>query len=180
MKDLWCRVSSKIADTGSLVIDCTGQIFGGKFCFGKSSFLKAPILAIETVKGTGMIEDGQIITAIFWPITHSVCGMTSACPGRAYPVCHTVGGKGIIIKVEISFMGSSTFQSPLVIPPYPTIPQITFSYLAIPHTAPTLQPIRVFWGTKRKPKSLPTLLLYFSNMKPSFIEMGTNTSCAIS
>jgi len=65
------------------------------------------ILAVQTIKGTGMIKDGQIFVTIFRSIGNGVKRITTSCTCWTDEVPHTIGGKGIIVVGEVPFMRPS-------------------------------------------------------------------------
>jgi hypothetical protein len=66
VRELWSRISSKIADTTGLGIDRLSELFGsGPFPI-PNPFSVCPILAEKTVKGTSMIKHSEVFKPIFW------------------------------------------------------------------------------------------------------------------
>jgi hypothetical protein len=67
-----------------------------------------PVLAEEAVKGTGLIEDSQVLVAIFSAFVIGKAGVTSSCSPGTYPIGYAVSGQGIVIPADIAFSWRST------------------------------------------------------------------------
>jgi hypothetical protein len=63
------------------------------------------ILAIKTVKGTRMIEHGQVLVSVFGAFQIGIARMPAACACRAYKLSHAIGWKWIIVIRKFSFVG---------------------------------------------------------------------------
>ena len=97
MEDLRCGVSAKITNAGCLIFHCPGQLLGGDTLSRASSIFELVILTIEAVEGTGMVEHGQVVVAMFSPFGDSIRGVATARAARTNKVSHAVGGKRIIV-----------------------------------------------------------------------------------
>jgi len=65
-----------------------------------------PVLAEETVKGTSLVEDGQVFIAVFGALRMGKLGIASAGAAGTDPVSHTIGGQRIIIPADVSLFCS--------------------------------------------------------------------------
>jgi hypothetical protein len=59
------RISSKKTDAACLIIDTLGQFMCADPLAVVNPLPETPILAKEAIEGTGLIEDGQILVAVF-------------------------------------------------------------------------------------------------------------------
>jgi hypothetical protein len=78
-----------------------------------------------------MIKDSQVFVAIFRSLGNGVLGMTASCPCGTDKVSHTIGGQGIVIVVQISFMGASSPDPIVFNPAKATKPLPAFRDLAL-------------------------------------------------
>jgi hypothetical protein len=62
------------------------------------------ILTIKAIKGTGIIEDSQIVMAMFRAVGNSILWIATARTTRTNKITHTVCGKGVVIIGEISLV----------------------------------------------------------------------------
>jgi hypothetical protein len=97
VEDLRSGISAKITNAGCFVFHCPGQLLGGDTLSRASSIFELVVLTIEAVEGTGMVEHGQVIVAMFSPFGNSILGVATARAARTNKVSHAVGGKRIIV-----------------------------------------------------------------------------------
>ena len=97
MEDLRCGVSAKITNAGCFIFHCPGQLLGGDTLSRASSIFELVVLTIEAVEGTGMVEHGQVVVAMFSPFGDSIRGVATVRAARTNKVSHAVGGKRIIV-----------------------------------------------------------------------------------
>jgi len=64
-----------------------------------------PVLAEETVKGAGLIEDGQVFIAVFGAGGVGKLRVASAGAAGADPISHAVGGQVVIVPADVSLLG---------------------------------------------------------------------------
>ncbi len=67
MEDLRCGITAKIADAVGFFVYGPGEVFRGDLFRRKCLFLKMVVLAVQTIKCTGMVEYGQISVAVLRP-----------------------------------------------------------------------------------------------------------------
>jgi hypothetical protein len=108
VQNLRCGITTEIADACGLFIHRTGQFLCWYFGVRSGFCFVVIILAVEAIKGAGMIEDGKVFVTIFGSFGEGVGWMTAPCPCWADKVPHTIGGKGIVIIGEIPLMGAPT------------------------------------------------------------------------
>ncbi|GAF95795.1 unnamed protein product, partial [marine sediment metagenome] len=61
--------------------------------------LEAPILAEKAIQRAGLIEDSQVIVALFRPLGVGEIRIAGGAGGRADPVGHAVGRQRIVIPL---------------------------------------------------------------------------------
>jgi hypothetical protein len=66
VRELWSRISPKIADTTGTVIDHLSELFGSDPFLIPDPFSVCPILTEKTVEGTSMIKHSEVFKSIFW------------------------------------------------------------------------------------------------------------------
>jgi hypothetical protein len=66
VRELWSRISSKIADTTRAVIDRFSEPSRSDPFSIPNPFSVCPILTEKTVKGASMIKHGKVFKPIFW------------------------------------------------------------------------------------------------------------------
>jgi hypothetical protein len=57
------------------------------------------VLAVKAVKSTGMVENGQISVTVLSAPGNRIFGISAARAPRTDKITHTVGGKGIMIRI---------------------------------------------------------------------------------
>src|SRR5512137_1849875 len=119
--------------------------------------LEMPILAEETVERARMEKDRQIFIAALGPRTIRVLRIADACPTGAYPVTHTVRGKGVVIPGKFSHFRRHPYNFSPLVSPQSTIPCMTFRNPAFIHTQVTGNTFRVFRRLSRQSKGCPAL-----------------------
>jgi hypothetical protein len=80
---------------------------------GKGLFLEVVVLAVKTVKGTGMVKDSQVLVSVFRAFCIGIARISTARARRAHKTSHTIGWKGIVIKGEFSLVGPASLQLPV-------------------------------------------------------------------
>ena len=97
MEDLRSGISAKITNAGCFIFDCPGQLPGGSALGCSSSIFELVVLTIEAVEGTGMVEHGQVVVAMFSPLGDSIRGVATARAASTNKVSHAIGGKRVIV-----------------------------------------------------------------------------------
>jgi len=67
-----------------------------------------PVLAEKAIKGTGLIEDSQILVTILSALGVGKLRVTNPGPAGTDPISHTVGRQGIIIPTDIALARRGT------------------------------------------------------------------------
>jgi hypothetical protein len=80
---------------------------------GKGLFLEVVVLAVKTVKGTGMVEDSQVLVSVFWTFCIGITRISTARARRAHKTGHTISWQGVIVKGEFSLVGPASLQLPV-------------------------------------------------------------------
>ncbi len=70
-----------------------------------------PVLAEQAVKGAGLIEDSQVLVAIFGSLRIGKPRVTSSRSARTNPIGYAVGRQGIIVPTDIAFSYGGTDKS---------------------------------------------------------------------
>ena len=70
-----------------------------------------PVLTEQAIKGASLIEDGQVLIAIFSSSRIGKLGVTSPGATGTDPISYAVGGQGIIVPADISLLSRGTDQS---------------------------------------------------------------------
>jgi hypothetical protein len=98
-------IATEVADATGAFINGLGQIFWWEPLFIPDPVSMRPILAEKTVKGTSMVEDGEVFKPIFRTVDMGIFGISSTRSTRADPIRYTIGWKAIIIPTNISLAG---------------------------------------------------------------------------
>jgi len=70
-----------------------------------------PVLAEQAIKGTSLIEDSQVLVAVFSSMGIGKLRVTGSSATRTDPIGYAVGGQGIVIPADIAFPGGGTDKS---------------------------------------------------------------------
>ena len=104
MQDLRGGVASKVTDAGGFFIGGVSELFGrDRFC-RKCALLELMVLAVQAVKGTGMVKNRQIAITDFRSFGNRILGVSAAGTRRADKIAHTVGGQRVKVVVKITFV----------------------------------------------------------------------------
>jgi len=82
-------------------------------------------LAKETIERAGLIEDGQVLIAIFRSIPIGEIGVTDPSPAGADPIGDAVGGQWVVIPANITFSSIGPDKPAIAI-----LAQATVAFLA--------------------------------------------------
>jgi hypothetical protein len=126
MRELGSRISSEITDATGAIINCLNQCIGSDRLPLSHAFSMGPVLAEKAVKGTAVIENGQILKSIFGSGSVSEPGISGSCSARADPIGHTVRGKSIMIPAHNSFFRRGPLKLTFPLSPQATIPPTPF------------------------------------------------------
>ena len=70
-----------------------------------------PVLAEQAIKGASLIEDCQVLVAMFSSLGIGKPRVTSSSTTRTHPVGYAVGGQGIVVPTDVAFPGGGTDKS---------------------------------------------------------------------
>lgn len=90
-------VATEVTNTGSMVIDCCSQFIGADADILGSHYMVMPVLTKKTIEGATMIEDCQILIAVFRTRRIGKIGVAGSYAARANPVGDTIGGKWVVV-----------------------------------------------------------------------------------
>jgi hypothetical protein len=115
MRELGSRISSEITDATGAIIDRLNQRIGSDRLPLSNAFPMGPVLTEKTVKGTAVIENGQILKSVLRSGSVSKPGISGSCSARADPIGHTVRGEFIMIPAHNTLFrrGPSKLAFPL-------------------------------------------------------------------
>ena len=126
-----------------------------------------PVLAEQAIKGTSLIEDSQVLVAMFSSLGIGKPRVTGSSATRTDPIGYAVGGQGIVIPADVAFPGGGTDKS-------------IFSVGAQSTVAPAICGNTAFIGAKLAFKSSLTLgrllrkVKWSSRCAVSFLNKGEN------
>ena len=154
MRELWCGVASKVADTGRLAVRCLGELFCSDVGFDDRCAPILPVLTEQAVKGTGLVEDGEVLVAIFWSWAVGEFRIASFAAPGTHPVCHAVGGEWIIVPADIAPICGSAHKSTFLVPAKAAVASVADSDPAFVCAKVTLRPL-VSGGVSREVERAP-------------------------
>jgi hypothetical protein len=131
MENLGSGITAKITDAVGLLVHRMSELLCSKLLRVKRLCFKMVVLTVQTIKSAGMIKYGQILIAVFGTFGSRISGISAARTSGTDKVSHTVGGKSIIIKGQVPFMGSSTGNSTVSNPPKTTKADAVFRNFAV-------------------------------------------------
>ena len=51
-----------------------------------------------------MVENGQVLVAIFWAVAIGKFWISNPRPTGTDPICHAIGGQGVVIPTDVAFI----------------------------------------------------------------------------
>jgi len=124
-----------------------------------------PVLAKEAIKGAGLIENSQVLEAIFRPLTVGKFWITSPGAAGTNPISHAVGGQGIVIPADVAPLRGSTHQSIFSVEAKPTVAPTSWWNVALVDTKLTFDSPFCPWRLFRKMKWLSCRTVSFLNQR---------------
>ena len=112
MEDLGCGIAAEIADACCFIQHCCSQLLGGDALDRTNSVFKLVILAIKTIKGTGVVEDSQVVVAMLRAAGDGISGEATARTTGTDKISHAVCGQGFVVIGKISFVRATTLYLP--------------------------------------------------------------------
>jgi len=122
-----------------------------------------PVLAEQTIKGASLIEDGQVLIAIFGSWRTGKLRVASPGSTRANPIGYTVGGQGIIIPADVAFPGSGTDKSIFSVGAQPAVAPAIWGDTACIGTKLTFDSPLSSWRLSREAKRPSCRIVSFLN-----------------
>ena len=68
------------------------------------------ILTIQTIQGTRVVEDCQVVVTVLRTFSDSIPGIAAARTARTDEIPYTIRRKRVVIEREVSLMGATTFD----------------------------------------------------------------------
>ncbi len=96
-----------------------------------------PVLTEQAIKGASLIENSQVLVAIFSSLSIGKLGIASASSTRTDPISYTVGGQGIMVPTEVALGSSGTYKLIYFIDAQPAVASTTCRNTALIGTKTT-------------------------------------------
>ena len=110
MRQLGSRVSSEVADTGSVAINLVGHLESTCLAPLPGSIPILPVLAEQAIEGTCLIEYSQVLVPELRPRTVAEIRITRFTSSGTNPIGNTIRGKSIMIPADIAHISRGTLQ----------------------------------------------------------------------
>jgi hypothetical protein len=134
-----------------------------------------PILAEEAIEGTGLVENSQVLVAIFRSLSISKIGVTCPYPPGADPIGYAVGGQRVIIPTSVPLIGTGPDESGLPVLPHPTVAFSTLPDKALIEAKAALFSPSIFGRRWRQIEGVSRLKVRLLDIGHSSFNIGTNT-----
>lgn len=178
MENLRRRVTAKIADTVGLLVHRMSESFCSKLLRVKRLGFKMVVLAVQTIKPAGMIEDSQILITVFRTVDSRISGVPAARTSRTNKIPHTVGGKGIVIVGQVPLMGSPAENSAVLNPSKATKAHAAFRDFTIMDTQAAGNAVYCMGRIIRKAICFTAAIMNGLDLWPNYVEMLPDTMAA--
>jgi hypothetical protein len=122
MRKLRGGISAKITDAACGLIDRPDELFRIDSFSQRNLFSMGPVLAEETIKGTPMIEDCEILESIFWALDMGELRVARSHSSRANPVGHTVRGQTVMVPTDTPLVFGCPLKAPVLVNPQAAVP----------------------------------------------------------
>ena len=133
------------------------------------------VLAVEAVKGTGMVKHRQIAVADFRSPGDRILRISAAGTGRADKITHTVGGQRIKIKVKIALVRPAAAKAAVLHPPQAAEPGLAFRYPAVVNAQTTRNSISRTGRVRRQAIGRAAAVVNRFDLGPDRIKMNPDT-----
>jgi hypothetical protein len=117
VRKLWSGISSEVADATGMAIDGSAQFFRTDPFSIPNPLSMCPVLAEKTIKRASVIENGEVLKAIFWTGAVSKFWIPGTGSTWTDPIGYTIGGQSIIIPTGISFSLGDSVKDSLFLSP---------------------------------------------------------------
>ena len=122
-----------------------------------------------------MVENGQVVVAMFSPFGDSILGVATTCAARTNKVSYAVGGKRVIVIRKIALVRPAAFYGAAFYSTKSAEAHAAFRYSALVYTKLAgyagLHPRRVC----RKTIRLPAAIVNSLDFRPHFLKIGPYT-----
>jgi len=115
-------ISAKIADAARGLIDRPDELGRIDSFSQRNLFPMGPVLAEETIKGTPMIEDCEILESKFWAPDMGELRITRSHSSGTNPVGHTVRGQTVMVPADTSLAFGCSLEASVFVNPQAAIP----------------------------------------------------------
>ncbi len=169
------RVSPEKTDAAGLIIDELGQFVRADPLTLVNPLPETPILAEEAIEGTGLIEDGQILVAVFGAPRIGEAWISRGRSSRTDPISYTVGWKTVIIPCQVPLFRCNPLQDPFSIDPHPTVSPLSIGNPAFVGTDPASDALGVSRRFRGQTKGVPRSSMRFLDSWNHIVEVISNT-----
>jgi len=114
-------VTPEVTYAGSVLINRLGQFQGIDPTLPCCRVTIVPVLTEQAIKGASLIENGQILIAIFSSTRVGKAGITSPGSTGTDPIGDTISRQGIIIPADVALAGGGTFKPIFLVGAQPAI-----------------------------------------------------------
>ena len=101
MYELWSGIASEVADTGCRRIHGVRDLSGTHSAGLQRHRAEVPVLAIQTIEGAALVEDGEVLVPFLGSPPVSKRRIPCARPARAHPVGDAVRRQGVVIPGHV-------------------------------------------------------------------------------
>jgi len=135
------------------------------------------VLAIKTIEGTGMVENGKISVPILRPIGDGVSGIAAAGSGGTDKIGDTIGGQGIMVVIQVPLMGTTPANRSTFHHAETTVPRPPIRNHAAMNTKGTGDAVFRTGRICRQSIGLPAVVMDLLYLRPDGIKMIPDTVC---
>lgn len=118
-----------------------------------------------------MVEDRHVEETAFRSLSPGVLRVTASGSTRADPVCHAVGGKGILVPGDPALFGPATLETAGASPANSAIPYSALGNHAAMHAYLATDPLGILRRVSRKPVGGPVSVMDQLDPWPQFFEL---------
>jgi hypothetical protein len=124
-----------------------------------------PVLAEQAIKRASLIEDSQVLIAVFSSSRIGEPRITSPGSTRTDPVSYAVGGQGIVIPADIAFHSRGTDKFISFVEAQSAIAPFPKCHTTLINAKMTAMPLSCFGGLIGQVKWLPGGIVGFFNKR---------------
>jgi len=162
------RVASEVANTGGVLVHLLRQPGSTHPFLVQRNLAVVPVLAEQAIERAGLVEHSQVLIAKLRPLAVTELGIASPTAPGTDPVSNTVGGQGVVIPANITFISTGSSQIAVLVIAKPTIAPIPRSHMTFVEAELTGDPSLMLRWFSREMKRLPCLTVGLGNgwLKP--------------